>query len=386
MVSEITEEGQRFAKFRCPLDGFRQYCRIHVNDFPIPPKGKMLMVRTFAALFVGLIFLSSVFAQDDSNASKSAVAVETTPPAVSLGTPEERLADILSGEAAPSTIEDLQAMQVHISELAERVKRATVGIDCEGAQGSGVIVSKDGLVLTAAHVIGEPGLDALIRLPNGNIVKAKTKGLVHLLDSGLMKITDPGDYDYLDMGESGSLKLGQWVMAVGHPGGYEAARGMVVRVGRVLSLTSRVVRSDCTLVGGDSGGPLVDMDGNVVGIHSRIGARLSDNMHVPIDVFASGWDELEADKEIGGRPGRPTLGITLKGDNGLEIEEVQPEGPAERAGIEPGDVIVEIEGKLIQTREQLAERLNDLEIGTEVDVKVMRGADELELKLVIGRR
>lgn len=298
----------------------------------------------------------------------------------------DRIDEILAGNAIPETIEDLRAMQDNFSTLAERVKRATVGIDCGGAQGSGVIISRDGLVLTAAHVIGQPGLDASIRLYDGRTVVAKTKGLAHNLDSGLMKITDPGDFDYLDMGESESLKLGQWVMAVGHPGGYEAARGMVVRVGRVLSLTSRVIRTDCTLVGGDSGGPLVDMKGNVIGIHSRIGARLTDNMHVPIDVFAAGWDELESDKETGGRQGRPSLGVTLKGDDGLEIESVQPDGPAEKVGVKAGDIIVEVNGKSITTRAQLGDELNNLTIGTEISLKVVRGTEELEFRMLVGRR
>ena len=344
------------------------------------------MVRSFVTLLAWLLFLSSIVAQDDTGAAQTSLTVEPNAPAIATAMPEQRLADILSGNAIPKTIEDLQAMQVHISKLADRVKRATVGIDCGGAQGSGVVVSRDGLILTAAHVIGEPGLDAKIRLPDGKEVNAKTKGLVHILDSGLLKITDPGEYDYLDMGESSSLKLGQWVMAVGHPGGYEASRGMVVRVGRVLSLTSRVIRSDCTLVGGDSGGPLVDMSGNVVGIHSRIGARLTDNMHVPIDVYSSGWDELESDKEVGGRPGRPNLGVTLKGEEGLEIEDVQPAGPAEKAGIEPGDVILTISGKPIKTRTQLMDEQTRLPIGGEVEIKVLRGTQELELKIVIGRR
>jgi serine protease Do len=210
--------------------------------------------------------------------------------------------------------------------------------------------------------------------------------LVHTWDSGLLEITQPGQYVYLDMGESTGLKLGQWVMAVGHPGGFEETRGIVVRVGRILTLTSRVIRTDCTLVGGDSGGPLVDMDGYVIGIHSRIGARLSDNMHVPINVYLEGWDQLEADQEIGGRPGRPGLGITLKGDDGLEIESVEPDGPADKAGVQPGDVVLELNARAIQTRLQLGQALDELEIGSAATLKVLRGDQEIELPLVIGRR
>src|SRR5262245_46577507 len=127
------------------------------------------MVRTFFAPFVCLAVFCSAFAQDDSKHTQTAIAVD---PKVTPASPTSAaaLAEIVAGNSIPKTIEDWQAMQVHISELAERVKRATVGIDCGGAQGSGVVVSRDGLVLTAAHVISEPGLDAAIRLPNGKLV------------------------------------------------------------------------------------------------------------------------------------------------------------------------------------------------------------------------
>lgn len=339
------------------------------------------MRRTIAAVLCLVLcggWISPSLAQEDLTASTSEVSAPAQTESL-----EERVADILSGNAIPETIDDLRAMQDNFSEVADRVKRATVGIDCGGAQGSGVIISRDGLILTAAHVIGRPGLDASIRLADGRVLRGKTKGMEHHLDSGLLQITDAGDFDYLDMGESDSLKLGQWVMAVGHPGGYEESRGIVVRVGRVLSLTSRVIRTDCTLVGGDSGGPLVDMDGNVIGIHSRIGLRLTDNMHVPISVFSNGWDDLESDREIGGRPGRPTIGVRLKGSEGLEVESVQSDGPAEKAGIQPGDFIAAINDKPINTRDQLGEEINKLSIGGEATIKVLRGTEELEMRLVV---
>ncbi len=343
------------------------------------------MRLSLASLVFVCLFARYSVAQDEITLGQPTVAVTSSETASADANGEEHLQKIFSGVEIPKSIDDLRAMQEQFSRIAERVKLATVGVDCGGAQGSGVVISRDGLVLTAAHVIGEPGRVAIIRLADGTAVKAKTKGLFHGMDSGLIKITESGSFNYLDMGESGTMNLGQWVMAVGHPGGYEPTRGMVVRVGRILALSNSLIRTDCTLVGGDSGGPLVDMNGDVVGIHSRIGARLLDNLHVPIDAFSDKWDELESDKEIGGPPASPSLGVRLTGDDGLEIEVVKPDGPAEKAGILPGDVLLEINGTAIKTRNQLAEQVNKLDIGTEVEVKVLRDAKELDLKLVVGK-
>src|SRR5205807_1727365 len=91
---------------------------------------------------------------------------------------------------------------------------------------------------------------------------------------------------------SADLKKGQWVITVGHPGGFRPDRSPPVRLGRVIESTKSLVRTDCTIVGGDSGGPLFDMTGKVVGIHSRIGAPLSANIHVPVDTYRDTWDRL----------------------------------------------------------------------------------------------
>ncbi len=295
------------------------------------------------------------------------------------------LEKILSGEVLPTTVADLRAMQEHVHQLAEEVKQATVGIECQGAQGSGVIVSSDGLVLTAAHVIGQPDVDAIVTLPTGRRLKAVTLGMNHPVDSGMLKITETGDWDYLEMGESGEMRLGQWLMAVGHPGGYQEPRGMVVRIGRLLALTSRVLKTDCTLVGGDSGGPLVDMEGRVVGIHSRIGASLNDNLHVPIDQYLTEWDNLESKEEIGGSRASPWLGFTLK-EGALDVTEVTPDSPASEAGMQVGDVIREFDGNPLESREQLMIRFFQLRVGQKIAVGVERNGQKVELTMTVRRR
>jgi Trypsin-like peptidase domain len=105
---------------------------------------------------------------------------------------------------------------------------------------------------------------------------------------------------FLDMGKSGELAKGQWVIGIGHPGGFRPNRTPVVRVGRILHTDSFVLRTDCTLVGGDSGGPLFDMQGRVIGIHSRIGGfAITENMHVPVDTFRATWDKLAEGRSWG---------------------------------------------------------------------------------------
>src|SRR5262245_14623932 len=174
-------------------------------------------------------------------------------------------------------VADLKAMQAHVQKLTEQLKKCTVGVTVGAAQGSGVIVSKDGYVLTAAHVAGAPNSRVEFTLADGKTVKGKSLGLFRTLDAGLRKITDPGDYPFAEMGSSEELKEGQWCLALGHPGGYQEDRGIVLRVGRVLLNAKDAITTDCTLVGGDSGGPLFDMDGHVIGINSRIAELLTSN-------------------------------------------------------------------------------------------------------------
>src|SRR6185295_19283905 len=116
-----------------------------------------------------------------------------------------------------------------------------------------------------------------LTFPDGKQVKGKALGANTGTDSGLIKITDEGKYPYCEMGNSADLKKDQWCVAIGHPGGLKPNRTPPVRLGRINGLPGKAeadkvvwVTTECTLVGGDSGGPLFDMNGRVIGIHSRI--------------------------------------------------------------------------------------------------------------------
>ncbi|HMP78019.1 MAG TPA: trypsin-like peptidase domain-containing protein [Pirellulaceae bacterium] len=291
------------------------------------------------------------------------------------------LAFLFNGEV-PSSKEQLRLMEIRSQEIADQVIKATVNIQVGAAQGSGVVVSRDGYVLTAAHVIGRPGLTATLTFADGRQVKAKTLGVNRSVDSGMLKIEDPGEYDYLDVGESSGLKVGQWVIAIGHPGGIDESRGLVLRVGRLLVSTAGMMKTDCVLVGGDSGGPLVDFEGRVVGIHSRISSNLWDNIHVPIDTFSNDWDELVDGKFVGAPP-RPYIGITML-ESTNKIQKVDPDSPAEKAGLLEGDVVVRANNREIENKSDLERAFARLRVKQVITIVVDRDGQELEFEVEVG--
>ncbi len=194
--------------------------------------------------------------------------------------------------APPKDVAELRQIETQVQQVVANVLPAVVGVQVGSSRGSGVIVSEDGLVMTAGHVVAEPGKDVLFFLGEGKTAKGKSLGMFKSVDAGLMKITDEGKWPTAEKGQSGDLKPGAWCVAVGHPLGYRDERPAVIRVGRVLRSTDTVIQTDCPLVGGDSGGPLFDLDGKVIGINSRIGGSTSMNFHVPVDIYHENWDRL----------------------------------------------------------------------------------------------
>jgi serine protease Do len=186
---------------------------------------------------------------------------------------------------------DPRPEQKKVDALVSKISAAVVGVKIGNTEGSGVIV-KEGFVLTAGQVSGQPGRACIILLPNGKELKGKSLGRNSSLDSGLLKIEEKGMFLAMDMGESAKLKEGQWVIALGHSGGFRPDRKLDVRLGQVKLVKGHVIQTDCPLVMGDQGGPLFDMDGKVVGIHSRKGQGIAQNYHVPIDAYVQSWNRL----------------------------------------------------------------------------------------------
>ncbi len=288
----------------------------------------------------------------------------------------------------PDDLADLKAMEKHVQELAKKVIPCTVGVAVGNAQGSGVIISEDGYVLTAGHVSGRPNRNVQLTLPDGKKVRGKTLGQNRGIDSGLIKITDEGKWPHLQMGDSSKLQQGQWIVGTGHPNGYQEGRKPVLRLGRVLANHSSVIVTDCTLVSGDSGGPLFDMDGKVIGIHSRIDNPLTSNMHVPVNTYLETWDRLAKGDSWGNLPGRgPFIGV--QGDpeaDNAKIARVYPKTPAAKAGMKVGDVITKFDGKDIPDFATLATLVGKKKPGDKVKVEVLRNDKTQRFNIVIGRR
>ena len=326
-------------------------------------------------------------AADSSAATDSQTATDANS-ATDAATPVAIDVEKIFAGDVPHGIDDLRAMQDRIQALSKRVIPATVGIRVGAAQGSGVIISADGYVLTAGHVVGQPNRDVTFILHNGRSVKGQTLGMNGSIDSGLMKITDEGEYPFVEMGKSEPLRQGQWCLTAGHPGGYQRGRLPVVRVGRILASSEEVVVTDTPLIGGDSGGPLFDMDGRVIAIHSRIGGPLIANMHVPVDTYHDTWDRLAAAEAWGiPQPRGPYIGVVWdQTSEEARIAEVQPDSPAAKAGIKPGDVIVKFGDEEVKDFQSLGNLVRSRKPGDKVELNVRRGEKTLTLSVTIGRQ
>lgn len=297
-------------------------------------------------------------------------------------------------KTVPDGPKDLRAIQEHVKSVVARVLPATVGLRIGGASGSGVIIDAQGHVLTAGHVSGQPGRKVDIILHDGRRLKGITLGRNGGIDSGLVKITSPGEFPHVEMGDSSALKRGHWCLALGHPGGYHPGRAPVVRLGRILDAGARAVRTDCTLVGGDSGGPLFDMQGKVIGIHSRIGKSITFNIHVPANTYRETWTRLVASENWGDGPlnqfarsAGAYLGVRPDTEAKVyRIAGVTPGSPAEKAGLQADDVILEVDREKVTSATDLARVLRSRRPGAEVTLQIRRGAEMRRLTVVLGKR
>ncbi len=244
------------------------------------------------------------------------------------------------------------ALEAKTKSVAEHCVACTVGIlTTQGvgmSSGSGVLVSADGLVLTAGHVVDAPGTQLTFRMPDGRVAKGVALGVDRGVDTGMARITDPapaGGWPFVEMAPANSAEPGEWVLATGNPGGLVVGRNPPLRLGRITIHDKARIQSDCTVVSGDSGGPLFDLAGRVVGIHSNISLSVDENRHVPISLYHTQWKDLLESKSIQagggmldrgqgrqGRQGRARGGAAAGGDLsriGEALRKLAKEGDAE---------------------------------------------------------
>lgn len=306
------------------------------------------------------------------------------------------LQSVFSGRE-PSSLQELKALELQQSMVAKAIERVTVNVQQGTAQGSGVIITADGYVLTAAHVAGGKDRDAIVILNDGTELKARTLGMNRDKDAGLLKIEDArfAPLPYATIGRSSELRVGQWCIASGHPGGWKPERGAVIRVGRILKISksrdekdAHTLFTDCALIGGDSGGPLFTLEGRLIGIHSRIGTDVEDNMHVPIDVYNTNWDRMVKRDVWGMLPGyQPVIGVGGTKDSGPpQIDTVETGGAAHQAGMLVGDLVLACDGNPISTFAELRQHVEQSMPGDVMILKVKRGEQILQLALTVGVR
>jgi len=317
--------------------------------------------------------------------------------------------EYFNDKEVPETIEDVKAIEASLLKHLERCRTATVCIKAGEGSGSGVIVREDGLVMTAAHVTGATNTEMTVIREDGTELKAISLGLDSNSDAGLLKIVTPGKYPFVNV-EKNTLnnittKLGDWVFSIGHSGGFDEDRGSVVRLGRIVRMTDSppTFQSDCSLIGGDSGGPLFNMDGILIGIHSRVGKVLDQNMHVmSADFFGTveeddkltKWERMLEGDFIGDGPfaKKPIPGSAFMGVNfeettdGLKVIDIEEKGVADKAGVKLNDVLVKLNDKPYKTKKELREYMKTQVRGGEVSIEIKRGDENLTIEFKFGKR
>ena len=301
--------------------------------------------------------------------------------------------NILMPQVSLGSIEELKERERKVKKVVSELMPTVVAVvgNDQPATGSGVIINEDGLIMTAGHVTEAAGKELTIIFPDGRSVKGESLGANRTRDAGLARITEEGKWPFAKIGDSKKAKLGEWLIAMGHPGGYDLNRSPPIRLGRLISSGSMgMLRTDCTLVGGDSGGPLFNLEGEVIGIHSSIGGSLAENRHVPSSVFKAGWDRMLAGEiwgslgmmAAGVNPDRPMLGVRMNDSNGqVTVDKVFPNSPAKRAGIEDGDVILKIDGIAAEQMSDVVDQVSSSSAGDILEVQIMRDDKEQSFKV-----
>ena len=266
-------------------------------------------------------------------------------------------------------------------------------------QGSGFIVREDGLILTNAHVVNDAE-EVTVRLSDKREFKAKVLGADKNSDVAVLKI-EARNLPTVKIGNSGNTRVGEWVLAIGSPFGFEssATAGIVSAKSRSLPDDSYVpfIQTDVAVNPGNSGGPLFNMSGEVIGINSQIYSRTGGyqglSFAIPIDVAISVQDQIVKY----GRVQRGRLGVSIQEVDqalaesfglsqpaGALISSVEKDSPAAQAGLEPGDVILSADGKEIQSSNELPPIIANIRPGTSARLQIWRKGKRQDIDVKVG--
>lgn len=265
--------------------------------------------------------------------------------------------------------------------------------------GSGFIVSSDGIIMTNAHVV-EGADELIVRLTDKREFKGKVLGSDKQTDIAVIKI-EATNLPVLKMGDSSKLKVGEWVAAIGSPFGLDntVTAGIVSAVSRNLPSDQYVpfIQTDVAVNPGNSGGPLFNMNGEVVGINSQIfstsGGFMGLSFAIPIDLAMQIKDQLVKD----GRVTRGYVGVYiqelnqeladsfgLKTPEGALVTKIEKGSPAEKAGLQVGDVILALNGTKVTSSVSLPMLVSSMRPGTDATLTVFRNKGQQDIKITIG--
>ena len=265
--------------------------------------------------------------------------------------------------------------------------------------GSGFIIDQQGYVVTNNHVI-EDAEQIKVKLDDDQEFEAEVVGRDPNTDLALLRIKSGGNLPVLKLGDSDKLKIGQWVVAIGSPFGLErtVTAGIVSAKGRVIGSGpyDDFIQTDASINPGNSGGPLIDMNGEVVGINTAIIASGSGiGFAIPINLAEGIIAQLKSEGEVT----RGWLGVAiqdltgemaeyygLKDRKGVLVADVFKGDPADEAGIQAKDIILSVNGQMIETSRQLTTMIASLEVGGTAEVEVYRNGKEKTFKIKLAKR
>ncbi|MCA9472133.1 MAG: trypsin-like peptidase domain-containing protein [Nitrospirales bacterium] len=336
---------------------------------------------------------------------------------LSLQSVEASAGDASTKESEERGLQFLEDIQNSIAALAERVTPTVVNIapikkigNSRGLRqrpsrvagtGSGVIISEDGLIVTNNHVVGEDTTEAEIRLSDKTKAFARVVGRDKDTDIALLKMNIERTLPKAEFGKSSTLKVGQWVLAVGNPLGLDrtVTLGVISGIGRErlnLSKYENFIQTDAAINPGNSGGPLFNLRGEVVGINTAI-IHMAQGIgfSIPSDMVARIVRQLQDHGRVvrgwlgvGIQPMTPELAkkFQVQANHGVLVNEVFEDQPAHRAGIKPGDIISTIGGAPVNTPNQLSRLVALVGPGETTIVKVIRDGVEMDIPVAMGER
>jgi len=269
----------------------------------------------------------------------------------------------------------------------------------EQSLGTGFVISPEGYVLTNNHVVN--GADeVMVKLSDGRELKGEIKGIDEKLDLALVKINDKKPFPFAELGDSDALEVGEWVMAIGNPFGlaHTVTAGIVSAKGRVIGSGpyDDFIQTDASINPGNSGGPLFNAGGKVIGINTAIiaGGGGGIGFAIPVNIAKATVTQLRENGKVtrgylGVRfqPLTPDLAKSfgLDSDKGALIANVEKDGPAEKAGLKAGDVILEYDGKPVSEGSELPRYVAITPIGKKVKVVIFRDGKQRSLNVVVGK-